>query len=64
MKRLFEEAVAMFDGGESCSFNEKYKGKEYLFEDDDIDSIIDPRMKKLFEETYSETHPKRLRERK
>jgi len=59
--RKIKEAIALFDNGDSRSFNQIYSGKEDLFEDDDIDSIISPRMKKLFEEVYGNTQ-QRLKE--
>lgn len=49
MKRI-KEAYALFDSSDTRSFNEIYSGKEDLFEG--VDDMIDPRMRKLFEETY------------
>jgi hypothetical protein len=61
-KRLTEEAIQLFDSGDTRSFNDLYKGKEDLFED--VDDLIDPRFKKLFEATYQtgNLQQKRLRE--
>jgi hypothetical protein len=60
MKKRFNEAIQMFDTGDTRSFSDIYEGREDLFEDSEIDNIISPRMKALFESTYSEAN--RLRE--
>jgi hypothetical protein len=62
MRNLREEAIQLFDSGDQRSFDELYAGKEDLFED--VDDIIDPRFKKLFEATYQtgNIQQKRLRE--
>lgn len=62
MKKSLKEAFALFDNGDTRSFNEIYAGQEDLFEGDDIDGIISPRMKKLFEEVYGATQGKKLQE--
>jgi len=60
-KRLKEETIQLFDSKDKRSFNEIYKGQEDLFED--CDDLIDPRFRKLFEETYGSTQNlKQLRE--
>jgi hypothetical protein len=51
-KYLKEEAIALFDSGENRSFDEIY-GKDNQLFNEGIDDIIDPKMKKLFEATYS-----------
>lgn len=50
MKNRLDEAIQLFDGGDHRSFNEIYAGQEDLFEN--VDDLIDPRMRKLFESTY------------
>ena len=50
MKTLREEAIAHFDSKDKRSFNEIYKGQDNLFED--VDDMIDPRFRKLFESVY------------
>jgi hypothetical protein len=62
MRRLREEAIQLFDNSDRRTFDEIYKDKMDLFED--VDDIIDPRMKKLFEATYQtgNVQQKRLRE--
>jgi hypothetical protein len=50
-KQLREEAIALFDSGETRSFDEIYGKNNDLF-NEGIDDIIDPKMKKLFESTY------------
>jgi hypothetical protein len=52
MNHLKEEAIQLFDSGESRSFDEIY-GKDNALFKEGIDDIIDPKMKKLFEATYS-----------
>jgi hypothetical protein len=59
MKKI-KEAVKLFDNGDTRSFNEIYAGKEDLFED--IDDIISPKMKKLFESVYANTSVQKLNE--
>jgi hypothetical protein len=63
MKRLSEEAIQLFDGGETRSFAEIYGDNNALF-NEGIDDIIDPKMKKLFEATYQtgNIQQKRLKE--
>jgi hypothetical protein len=48
--KLREQAIQLFDSGDQRSFDEIYGDKMDLFED--VEDIIDPRMKKLFEATY------------
>jgi hypothetical protein len=64
MTKLREEAIQLFDGGDSRSFDEIYGKENTLFED--VDDVIDPRMKKLFEATYQtgQLQQKHLRERR
>jgi hypothetical protein len=50
MRKLREEITAMFDDGDKRSFDEIYGDRMDLFED--VEDIIDPKMKKLFEATY------------
>jgi hypothetical protein len=50
MKKI-REAIAHFDSGDTRSFNEIYAGREDLFED--VDDVISPRMKALFESVYA-----------
>jgi len=50
MRKLKEEAITLFDTGDQRSFNELYEGQEHLFTD--VDDLISPKFKKLFEETY------------
>jgi len=63
---LREEAIQLYDSGDSRSFNEIYKGREDLFEN--VDDLIDPKFRKLFESIYDESGnlrpapKKRLRE--
>ena len=49
-RRLHEEAIALFDGTDTGSFDDIYKGREDLFED--VDSLINPKFRKLFEAVY------------
>jgi len=49
--RKIKEAIQLFDSGDTRSFNEIYAGKENLFED--IDDVISPKMKALFESVYA-----------
>ena len=48
--KLKEEAIQLFDSGDNRSFDQIYAGKEDLFEN--VDDLINPKFKKLFEETY------------
>lgn len=59
--RKIKEAIQLFDSGDTRSFNEIYAGKEDLFED--VDDMISPKMRALFESVYGQTHHgKQLRE--
>jgi hypothetical protein len=57
-----KEAIELFDDGDRRSFNEIYAGQEDLFEN--VDDIIHPKFKKLFEATYQagNVQQKRLKE--
>lgn len=46
----FNEAIELFDNRDQRTFDDIYGDKLELFED--VDDVIDPRMIKLFEETY------------
>lgn len=62
MKKI-KEAIAHFDDpSDTRSFNEIYAGREDLFEGDDIDGIISPKMRKLFESVYGEHGTGKLQE--
>jgi len=62
--KLKEEATALYDSnGDYRTFNEIYAGKEDLFEGN-IDDIIDPKMRKLFESIYEEPQKQQLKEGK
>jgi len=50
LTNLREEAIQLFDTGDSRSFNEIYSGREDLFEN--VDDMIDPRFRRLFESVY------------
>jgi hypothetical protein len=56
MRKLKEEAIRLYDTGDTRSFAQIYAGREDLFED--VDEIISPKMKALFESVYGETHNK------
>jgi hypothetical protein len=56
MRKLKEEAIRLYDTGDTRSFAQIYAGREDLFED--VDEIISPKMKALFESVYGETHHK------
>jgi hypothetical protein len=61
MKKIKEEAIRLYDNpGDTRSFNDIYKDKMGLFEDDTND-IISPKMKALFEQVYGNNQT-RLRE--
>lgn len=60
MKKRLDEAIQFFDTGETKSFNEIYSGKENLFED--MDDVISPKMKGLFESTYGGSQGTHLKE--
>jgi hypothetical protein len=61
-KQYLKEAIELFDDNDPRSFNELYEGQEDLFKD--VDSLINPKFRKLFEETYQvgNVQQKRLRE--
>lgn len=55
MKKRISEAIEMFDrGGDYRTFDEVYseEEKEQLF-GDDVDDLIDPRFRKMFERTQN-----------
>jgi antitoxin component of RelBE/YafQ-DinJ toxin-antitoxin module len=58
-KTYLKEAIELFDDGDTRSFNELYEGKEDLFSD--VDTLIHPKFKKLFEETYLVGNEKQTR---
>jgi hypothetical protein len=61
MRKLTEEATRLYDDpNDTRTFAEIYAGKDSLFED--VDDIISPKMKALFESVYGSTHSTRLRE--
>ena len=60
--RRISEAIEMFDrGSDYRTFDEVYSDdeKEQLF--DDVDDLIDPRFKKMFERTQESLGRKRIR---
>ena len=64
--QLREEAIALFDDGDSRTFEDIY-GKGQIFEDNE--DIIHPKMRKLFEEVHESNQPiqgasRRIRETK
>jgi len=62
-KQYLQEAIQLFDDQDQRSFNELYEGKEDLFQDN-VDDLIAPKFRKLFEATYQTGNMsnKRLRE--
>jgi len=50
---LREEAIRMFDDNDPRSFDQIYGNDSELFED--VEDMIHPRMRKLFEDIYDES---------
>jgi hypothetical protein len=59
-RKIKEEVIRMFDGNDYRSFEEIYGKDSSLFED--VDDVIDPRKRKLFEEIYRNNNQIRLKE--
>ena len=60
-RKMKEEIIRMFDSGDQRSFEEIYGKDSPLFED--VDDVIDPRKRKLFEEVYRNGNQIRLKEK-
>lgn len=63
MRKKLSEAIEMFDrGSDYRTFDEVYTAEEKSALFEDVDDLIDPRFRRMFERTQSKLKRKKLRD--